>query len=453
MWCLYISTEDIKIEKGQLLDEGKDISAVESELEELAGLDLDNDLQLQTRVKELYIRLNDLPQRDDYAYIEPSELDRIKAERPTGVRKLSIGLDDEAIYDKLLGAWLGRCSGCLLGKPVEGWKSDRMWNYLKEIGQYPLDDFFITQVPKDIAEKYGVLSEFLHRAFVDKIECMPEDDDTNYTVMGLSLLKNHGKNFTPKDVSIFWMSNVPLMHTATAERVAYRNFVNLIEPPYSAKFCNPYREMIGAQIRADIFGYTALGNPEFAADMAFRDASISHIKNGIYGEMWVASMLAAAVVENDIKRVIEIGLSEIPSRSRLTEAVNQVVDWYDKGIDYEEAITRLHNRWDEYNGHHWCHTVSNAQIVAVGLLWGEKDFGKSICRAVQACFDTDCNGATVGSIIGMILGAKKLPKRWIAPLNDTLMTGISGYSKVEISYLAKETFKLYKEMQDNEYKV
>ena len=49
-------------------------------------------------------------------------------------------------------------------------------------------------------------------------------------------------------------------------------------------------------------------------------------------------------------------------------------------------------------------------IVALGLLWGEKDFGQTLCRAVQPCFDTDCNGATAGSVIGILHGAKNVPE-------------------------------------------
>ena len=109
-----------------------------------------------------------------------------------------------------------------------------------------------------------------------------------------------------------------------------------------------------------------------------------------------------------------------------------------------EMEADIHARWDEDNRHHWCHTISNAEIVATGLLWGEADFGRSVGIAVQACFDTDCNGATVGSIVGMMLGARKLPKRWVAPLNDTLQTGVAGYHTVKISGLAEETLELHK---------
>ena len=441
---LYIGSEDLAIEREQLLDEGKDISSLEAEFEELARQDLDNDLSLQPRAEKLLDEAIQLPRRENYPYREPSDLKGIREARPEGPRKLKIKLDEDVLFDKVLGAWLGRCSGCLLGKPVEGWRIQRIWGYLRDLGRYPLDDYFTSAVPAEIAARYDVDPNIPRRTFIDRVEHMPEDDDLNYTVLGLKAFKEYGPGFTPEDVATSWLNSLPILRTFTAERVVYRTLSHLIPPPRSAIFRNPYREWIGAQIRADFFGYVALGEPELAAEFAWRDASVSHIKNGIYGEMWVAAMLAAAAAEDNIRTIIAIGLAQIPAQSRLREAVQEVVGWHEEGIDFEEAISRIHRRWDEGNRHHWCHTISNAQIVTLGLLWGGCDFENSICRAVQAGFDTDCNGATVGSIVGMILGAEKLPEKWIGPLNDTLETGVAGYGKARISDLAREGFELYK---------
>lgn len=441
---LYISSEDLETEREQLLDEGKDISSLEAEFEELAQEDLDNDLSLQPRAQRLLDEAIQLPLRADYPYWEPSDLEGIREARPEGPRSLKVVLDEDALFDKVLGAWLGRCSGCLLGKPVEGWRSQRIWGYLKDLGRYPLDDYFTSAVPAEVAAKYDLDPNIPRRTFIDRVEHMPEDDDLNYTVLGLEILKRYGPDFTPEDVAEALLNGLPILHTFSGERVAYRNLAQLIPPPRSATFRNPYREWIGAQIRADFFGYVALGKPELAAEFAWRDACLSHIKNGIYGEMWVAAMLAAAAAEDDIGTIIKVGLAQIPARSRLREAVEEVAGWHEEGIDFEEAISRIHDRWDENNRHHWCHTISNAQIVTLGLLWGGCDFERSICRAVQAGFDTDCNGATVGSIVGMMLGAEKLPEKWVGPLNDTLSTGLAGYGKVRISDLAREGFDLYR---------
>jgi len=127
----------------------------------------------------------------------------------------------------------------------------------------------------------------------------------------------------------------------------------------------------------------------------------------------------------------------------ITEAIEDVIDWYHEGVSYDGAVGRIHDRWDEKSFYGWLHTISNAQIVAVGLLWGEDDFEQSIGRAVQAAFDTDCNGATVGSILGMVHGADSLPDEWVDPLNDTVETSLVDYPRENISDLAQQTLELH----------
>ena len=239
----------------------------------------------------------------------------------------------------------------------------------------------------------------------------------------------------------FWLDMQPKNAYCTAERVAFTNAVKGYLPPDTARFQNPYREWIGAQIRGDYFGYINPGDPEAAADMAWRDASISHIKNGVYGEMFVAAMLAEAAVttDGDVARVIETGLKEIPETSRLYEAIRGVIGDFHAGVSQEDAFKKIHEMWDEYTGHGWCHTISNAMIVAASLLYGQGDYGKSACMAVQTGFDTDCNGATVGSIVGMLRGLSSIPEYWTKPFNDTLHTSLFGFTLSTISDMAEKT--------------
>jgi hypothetical protein len=59
--------------------------------------------------------------------------------------------------------------------------------------------------------------------------------------------------------------------------------------------------------------------------------------------------------------------------------------------------------------------------------------------AVETGFDTDCNGATVGSVIGMAKGKGAIGKEWTKPINDTLYTTIFGVGKVKISDCVEKT--------------
>ena len=277
------------------------------------------------------------------------------------------------------------------------------------------------------------------RAYPKDYLAMPVDDDTNYIVIGYRIIKDYGREFTAADVASAWLKLQPKDAYCTAERVAFRNFVNGYLPPASAHYKNPYREWIGAQIRGDYFGYINPCDPKTAADMAFRDASISHVKNGIYGEMWASAMIACAFGSDDIKSVIRGGLAYVPKTSRLYEAVNKIIEYYDSGMSYDDCMNDIRTRWNEANGHDWCHTISNAEIVTMALLWGEKDYGKTICMAVTPGFDTDCNAATAGSVLGVLLGAAALPTEWTAQVGDTLHTSIFGVGTVSISEMAKKT--------------
>ena len=173
--------------------------------------------------------------------------------------------------------------------------------------------------------------------------------------------------------------------------------------------------------------------------MAWRDASVSHTKNGIYGEMFVSAMLAVAAETDGIRDIILGGLAQIPYTSRLYESITFVLDSFERGVSQKDCLKAIGERYDEYTSHGWCHTISNAMIVVMALLYGGGDYGRSVCMAVEAGFDTDCNGATVGSVLGMANGCSSIDEYWTKPINDTLNTSIFGVGTVKISDRIKMT--------------
>lgn len=430
-WEFYSS--NLMTEYTQSIEEGLDIEAYKDSF--LAVSRLPKDEKKKKFGDILFEIVASAKQKEGYPYLEPSELDAIKDLRKPYAYKKNAA---ENLENKIHGAWIGRICGCMLGKTVEGIRTDELIPFLKETGNYPMHRYIlVSDLNEEILNKYKY--PFVSRCYADAIDGMPVDDDTNYTVLYQEIIEKYGKDFTPFDVSRAWLAYQPKDAYCTAERVAFCNFVKGYAPPDSAVYKNPYREWIGAQIRADYFGYINPGNPELAAEMAWRDASISHTKNGIYGEMFVAAMLAIAAQTNNIKEIILGGLAEIPHTSRLYEEIMCVLNDFENGISQCECFNSIHKKYDEYNSHGWCHTISNAMIVAASLLYGEGNYGKSICMAVETGFDTDCNGATVGSILGMANGIKSIPEYWSKPINDTLHTSIFGIDTVKISDRVKLT--------------
>ena len=427
--------DEMMTEYRQSYEEGLDVEQYKSLFEEVSKLDSGD---IKDSLSDTLFRLiRQCPMREGYKYNEPSDLPAIKALRRPHPISGEIPTGD-ALKDRIAGAWYGRIAGCLLGKPVEGIHTTDLYPLLKASGNYPMHRYILST---DITDERAAQSEFplKDRCYADVVECMPWDDDTNYMVIGQILIDWYGRDFLPQHVANIWLNKQPKDAYCTAERVAFRNFMDGFAPPASAVYKNPYREWIGAQIRGDYFGYINPGDPETAADMAWRDASISHVKNGIYGEMFVSAMIACAAKTDSIEDIILGGLAEIPSTSRLYEAIMEVVENYRKGVSAEDAIAKIHADWNECVSHDWCHTISNACIVAASLLYGKGEFGPSVCMAVQACLDTDCNGATVGSVLGMRGGLGCIGEEWTAPLHDTLETPIFGVGTAKISTFVEKT--------------
>ena len=419
----------IRQEVTQRQEEGCDIGDLDARID--TAIKNNTEDQLVT----LYDELDALEPADSFSYDEPSTLEEIKALRPDGPRRMELSISDEDLYDRIYGGWLGRAAGCSLGKPVEGWSRDRIDKYLESHNSLPLDNY----IPYDKKQ----MSPALKTSTRDNIDFMARDDDMDYPILGLIALERRGAQFSSRIMAHVWMDHMPINLLYTAERAAYRNFAIGYWPPESASYRNPQREWIGAQIRADIFGYAAPAWPEKAAELAFRDASISHVKNGIYGEMFVAAMLAAAYVTDDIIEIINVGLSEIPAKCRLAEAIHDTLAWCQELDDWDKVWDKINERYGHYSG---VHTINNAALVVLGLYFGNNDYENGIVVSVRGGWDTDCNGATVGSILGLKFGAAALPDKWIGVLNDRLISSVRGNQDNKISELAERTRTIAKDV-------
>ena len=389
------------------------------------------------KVYRLYSDLLAAPPRPDFAYQEPETLADIHNARPEGPRAVPVVITSDALYERIYGAWLGRVAGCVLGKPLQmGWSKSKIVQYLHLADSFPLADY----VPRVVPPPPGF--EFKPEAaghFRSEIDGAPCDDDTDYTMLALHLLETYGLEFTTADAATLWLTHLPYFGIHTTERAVYRNLVWNVHPDEAAAFVNPQREYVGARTRADVYGYVAPGKPELAAALAFKDAALSHTKNGVYSAMLMAAMLAWTFVTDDIEEIVRVGLSEIPRNCRLAEAVNAVLDARRDGADWEQAYEQLLLRYGSYSP---LHTLNNMAWVVLALLYGEGDFDCALGLAVACGLDTGSNAASAGSVMGALYTAARIPAQWTAPLHDTLCTALAQFPQMRISALARRTAAL-----------
>ena len=394
---------------------------------------------LRQLAEDLLDELADLPSK--LTEREPTDLAKIKAGcpawPPASAADSRSGL---ATQPRLEAAWLGRAVGCLLGKPVEKLPLEAIRQLAKSTGNWPLTTYFTARgVPADLLTTHPWNRRSASTSLAENIDGMPEDDDLNYPLLNLLLLQRHGRNFTTTDVAELWLDELPAGRTFTAERLAYRNLLTGLEPPRTARHRNPFREWIGALIRADVHGWTNPGNPAAAAEQAHRDATLTHTANGVYAAMFTAATIAtAATGTTDIHTALHTGITVVPPDSRLAGAIRHAIRLAGKHADFDTVVDELHAT--HADTHHWVHAVPNTALIAAALTHADGDFTGSVCRAVSGGWDTDSNGATAGSIAALLAGTPSaLPDRWTTPLKNRLSTSVGDFNGTGFDTLAHLT--------------
>ncbi len=375
-------------------------------------------------------KLERLPVDPNLEKREPNDLPTIRALRPKGPRRLWEQFDKDTYLDRLEGALLGRLAGCTLGAPVEFWPMEKMQALAEENGDpFPPTDYW-RRVPDPEEKRYAVSRRKEYtRGGMDGV---PVDDDIVYTLLGLLIMEEFGPAFTTDDVGKAWLTYLP--YACTAEEVTLANLKQGVPADLAGEKNNPYCEWIGADIRADPWGYLAPGWPERAAELAYRDAFLSHRRQGIYGEMFFAAAIAAAFTTDDPVEALRIGLTEIPRHCALASAVKWALRI---APDIENCRQAREVVEAKFSGMSYVHTINNACLTVLGITIGQRNFTRVIGETVAMGMDNDCTAATAGSIVGATVGRKGIDPRWHQHFNNTIHSYLIGKKRFAITGVLK----------------
>lgn len=377
---------------------------------------------------------------------EPDNWDTIEALLPAPAH---LPRPDRADLDRMRGAWLGRSVGCLLGKPVEKIPRAGVEEIARATGNWPIREYFTAVgLPAEVAARWPWNRRSAPTSLVENINGMPEDDDLNFPILALELLERRGSSVTTEDVAEAWLANLPGGRVFTAERAAYRNLLDARPIPETATHNNPFREWIGALIRADVAGWAHPGDVRAAARLAWTDARLSHTRNGLYGSMWAAALCSASLVVSTAEEALDAADTVVPPNSRLAAALRVGREAgaavASGSIDEATALDDLHTA---FGGLHWVHTLNNAAAIACAVQASAGSFDTGIRLAVAAGWDTDSAGATVGSVLGALAGASAIDPSWTAPLHGRIATSLPGGASRDIDDLVRRTLDVQGRMR------
>jgi len=340
---------------------------------------------------------------------------------------------------RLRGAWEGRVSGCMLGKALEAYSMttghEKVTEYLDGVDALPLRDY--VPLAEDAPEL--LLKGCCHGQFA----MSAPDDDINYSVLALEMLESHGAKLSTVDVARAWMNKLPVGMTFTAERAAYRTllmeshewFSMGAEPGFDLAECadNEFSDWIGAQIRADVYGWVSAGNLDLAARLVTADASLSHRGDGVYGAVIVSTWGAAIPGSPSLEAALDRALPFIPDNSGAAKAVELGRNLANSGSGPKE----IQATYGELSP---VHTNNNLALVVWALLSHPDDFSAAIGDVVAAGWDTDCNGATVGGLWG--LQGKPVPSAWTTPWSGRVKVSLAGQDEWSIESLVERTVRV-----------
>ncbi len=316
----------------------------------------------------------------------------------------------EKVYqEKVYAGVLGKIIGVYLGRPVENWSHEL------------------------IMEQVGPINYYVNEKL--KVPLVVTDDDITGTFTFIRALADYGNNskITAKQIGQTWINNIIERETIlwwggvgnSSEHTAYQNLKNGISAPESgsAEFNGKViAEQIGSQIFIDGWAMVSPGDPEKAASLAKRAASVSHDGEAIYGAQVIAALEAQAFVEKDINKLIEVAKNLIPKDSTIYKLISDIQDWRAGDNNWEKARKKIVENYgyDKFLGN--CHIVPNHALIIMSLLYGNDNFQKTLMIVNTAGWDTDCNSGNVGCILGIKGGLEAIDKDcdWRSPIKDLM---------------------------------
>lgn len=311
--------------------------------------------------------------------------------------------------ERVYAGVLGKIIGVYVGRPFEGWTHQRILSELGEIQYY---------VHERLSKPLIVI-----------------DDDISGTFAFLRAMPDHGVGLalTPEQIGQSWLDYLIENETIlwwggmgmSTEHTAYLRLKAGIPAPHSGSMAlnGPVvAEQIGAQIFIDGWGLICPADPERAADLARRAASVSHDGEAIYGAQVIAALVAQAFAETDIAKLLDVATAQIPNTSLIYRVIQDVRGWHARYTSWYEAFAQIeaHYGYDKYGGN--CHIIPNHAVVILALLYSGGDFQRGITVVNTAGWDTDCNSGNVGCILGVAHGLAGLEAGpdWRGPVADRM---------------------------------
>ena len=304
-------------------------------------------------------------------------------------------------YEKqVYAAVLGKTIGVYMGRPFEGW-----WKRSIEPKWGSIDRY----VNEDVGKPLVVADDDISGTFTFVKALADWTGDPR--AVDPAFFGETWRNYLIENLTILWWGGVSL----STEHTAWMRLKQGVPSPESGSMKRNGKivaEQIGAQIFIDAFGMVAPGDPDLAEKFADGAARVSHDGEAVLAAKVVARMVAAAFVEKDMEKVLDIGAATLPPDSLLAQVHRDVRGWAREDGDWRKTYDRIFEKYgyDKYGGN--CHVIPNHAVMVMAWSYAGNDFFEAQRIVNTAGWDTDCNAANVGTVSALVAGLDHLCDRY-----------------------------------------
>jgi len=310
------------------------------------------------------------------------------------------------LRDKIAAAWVGQMIGNIYGLPHE-------------------NKYVIAPGPENWP--YGYAKN------LDKLKTYKgafSDDDTDVEYMYLLQMEKYGTEPSYEQLKEAWM-----YHIRDRVWLANRAALGLMHfgftPPFTGdRRINPHWYQIDPQLINEIWAFTAPGMVKYAAEKSAWAGRITSDDWGVEPTIQYGAMYAAAFFEKDIRKLINIGLEELPPQGRYAQTIRDMISLHERYPgDWQAAWKEMAEKY-YVREHDMTKTIWNANLNGacgiLAMLYGNGDFQRTLDLSCAMGFDADNQAATIAGLMGVMYGMKGLPEDlylpvegWSLPFNDS----------------------------------
>ena len=242
------------------------------------------------------------------------------------------------------------------------------------------------------------------------------DDDTDFEwAYVVEMHKNRNPFLSYSEITKLWKERINKKIWCSNKYARHLMDMGFTPPLTGNTILNPWADFnLTGQFLCETYALMAPAMPQTASKIGLNYTLVAINGEPAQVTQFISTMISVSFVENNVKKIVDAGMSVLDPKSRVKSIFSDVIKWHSQYPDnWAETRRMIKEKYTIDNGSERDRNGVdlNTACVVASLLYGKGDFQESVKHAFNFGWDADCNAATVGTILGVTIGYKKMMNR------------------------------------------